>query len=140
MSTQMISSIKIPPFSKEHFGLWKRHMLLFLRTANRKYIGILNKGVSTPMNVILAHEEDGVLIPHQTFPKEPSEYTDEENEQMNLDDTLQLILVETLDPVMYNVVVNCTNVKQIWDTLEIINEGSEEVTENKKEILMAQYE
>ena len=54
---------------------------------------------------------------------------------MNLDDDLQLILVESLDPVMYNVVVNCTNAKQIWDTLEIINEGSEEVKQNKKEIL-----
>ena len=52
------------------------------------------------MNVILAHEEDGVLIPHRTVPKEPSEYTDEENEQLNLDDALQLILVESLDPVM----------------------------------------
>uniref|UniRef100_A0A164VA75 CCHC-type domain-containing protein n=1 Tax=Daucus carota subsp. sativus TaxID=79200 RepID=A0A164VA75_DAUCS len=92
------------------------------------------------MNVILAHEEDGVLIPHQIIPKELSEYTDEESEQMNLDDALQLILVESLDPVMYNAVVNCTNAKQIWDTLEIINEGSEEVRENKKEILMAQYE
>ncbi|XP_063948079.1 uncharacterized protein LOC135152175 [Daucus carota subsp. sativus] len=59
---------------------------------------------------------------------------------MNLDDALQLILVESLDPIMYNAVVNCTNAKQIWDTLEIINEGSEEVRENKKEILMAQYE
>jgi len=80
MSTQKISSIKIPPFSKEHFGLWKRHMLLFLRTASRKYIGILNKGVSTPMKLIIAHEEDGVLMPHKTVPKELSEYTDEENE------------------------------------------------------------
>ena len=75
MSTQKISSIKIPPFSQEHFGLWKRHMFLFLRTANRKYIGILDKGVTTPMNVILAHEEDGVLIPHQVILKELSEYT-----------------------------------------------------------------
>ena len=57
---------------------------------------------------------------------------------MNLDDALQLILVESLDSVMYNVVVNCTNTKQIWDTLEIITEGSEEVIDNKKEILMAQ--
>ena len=113
---------------------------MFFRTANRKYIGILNKGVSTPMKVILAHEEDGVLIPHQTIPKELHEYTDEEGEQMNLDDALQLILVESLDSFMYNVVVNCTNTKQIWDTLEIIKEGSEEVTENKKEKLMAQYE
>ena len=110
---------------------------MFLRTANRKYIGILNKGVSTTMNVILAHEEDGVLIPHQTIPKELHEYTDEESEQMNLDDALQLILVESLDLVMYNAVVNCTNAKQIWDTLEIINEGSEEVRKNRKEILMA---
>ena len=55
---------------------------------------------------------------------------------MNLDDALQLILVESLAPVMYNVVVNCTNAKQIWDTLEIINEGSEELRENKKEILV----
>ena len=113
MSTQKISSIKIPPFSKEHFGLWKRHMLLFLRTTNRKYIGILTKGVTTPTNIILAHEEDGVLIPHRTVPKEPSEYTDEENEQLNLYDSLQLILGESLDPVMYNGVVNCTNAKQI---------------------------
>ena len=88
-------------------------MLLFLRTANRKYIGILNKGVSTPMKLILAHEEDGVLIPHKTVLKEHSEYTEEESEQMNLDDALQLILVESLDPVMYNAVVNCTNTKQI---------------------------
>ena len=69
MSTQMISSKKIPPFSKEHFGLWKRHMLLFLHTANLKYIGILTKGVTAPMKVILAHEEDVVLIPHKTVPK-----------------------------------------------------------------------
>ena len=75
----MISSKKIPPFSKEHFGLWKRHMLLFLRIVNRKFIGILNKGVTTPIKLILAHEEDGVLIPHKTVPKELSEYTDEES-------------------------------------------------------------
>ena len=58
-----------------------------------------------------------MLIPHRTIPKESSEYTDEENEQMNLDDALQLILVESIDPVMYNAVVNCTNAKQIWNTL-----------------------
>ena len=115
-------------------------MLLFLRTANKKYIGILTKGVTTPINVILAHEEDAVLIPHKIVPKEPSEYRDEENEQISLIDALQLILIESLDPVMYNAVVNSTNAKQIYDTREIINEGIEEVRENKKKILMAQYE
>ena len=107
-------------------------MLLFLRAANKKYTDILTKGVSTPMNIILAHEEDGVLIPHRTIPQDTFEYTNEKNEQLNLDISFQLILVESLDLVMYNVVVNYTNAKQIWDILEIINEGSEEVRENKK--------
>lgn len=40
------------------------------------------------MKLIIAHEEDGVLMPHKTVPKKLSEYTDEESEQMNLDDTL----------------------------------------------------
>ena len=93
-------------------------MLSFLRTANRKYIGILTKGVTTPMNVILAHKDYGVLIPHRTVPKELYEYIDEESEQMNLDDPLHLILVESLDPIMYNAVVNCMNAKQILDTPE----------------------
>ncbi|XP_063938007.1 uncharacterized protein LOC135147900 [Daucus carota subsp. sativus] len=92
------------------------------------------------MNIILEHTEDGVTIPHRTYLKTPAEFSDEDNELINLDVTLQLILIESLDPVMYNNVVNCTSAKQIWDTLQIINEGSEEVRENKKEILVAQYE
>ncbi|XP_063946117.1 uncharacterized protein LOC135151534 [Daucus carota subsp. sativus] len=92
------------------------------------------------MNIILEHTEDGVTIPHRTYLKTPAEFSDEDNELINLDVTLQLILIESLDPIMYNNVVNCTSAKQIWDTLQIINEGSEEVRENKKEILVAQYE
>ncbi|XP_063942734.1 uncharacterized protein LOC135150381 [Daucus carota subsp. sativus] len=92
------------------------------------------------MNIILEHTEDGVTVPHRTYPKTPAEFSDEDNELINLDVTLQLILIESLDPVMYNNVFNCTSAKQIWDTLQIINEGSEEVRENKKEILVAQYE
>ena len=107
MSTAKISSIKIPPFDKANFGLWTRHMLLFLRAANKKYINILTKGLSPPMNIILEHTEDGVTIPHRTYLKTPTEFSDEDNELINLDVTLQLILIESLDPIMYNNVVNC---------------------------------
>lgn len=69
MSTQKMSSIKIPPFDKEHYGLSKRHMLLYLSAANKKYATILSKGISTPMNVVLVHEENGVLIPHRKLLK-----------------------------------------------------------------------
>ncbi|XP_063936103.1 uncharacterized protein LOC135147181 [Daucus carota subsp. sativus] len=91
------------------------------------------------MNIILEHSENGVTIPHRTYLKTLVEFSDEDNELIQLNMNLQLILIDSLDRVMYNNVVNCTSAKQIWDTLQIINEGSEEVRENKKEILVAQY-
>lgn len=88
MNTHKVTSIKIPPVDKVHYGLWKSHMLLFLRASNKKYTGVLTKGATTLMNVILAQEEDGTLIPHRTISKETSEYINEENEQFNLDISL----------------------------------------------------
>ncbi|KAK1356874.1 hypothetical protein POM88_050130 [Heracleum sosnowskyi] len=41
---------------------------------------------------------------------------------------------------MHNHVLNCATSKHIWDTIEIINEGTEEVRENKLEILTSSYE
>ncbi|KAL8116056.1 hypothetical protein AgCh_022517 [Apium graveolens] len=37
-------------------------------------------------------------------------------------------------------VMNCKNSKHIWETIELINEGTEEVRENKLEILTSEYE
>lgn len=140
MSTQRVSNIKIPMFDKVNYNLWKRKMLLFLRTANTGYDNILKNGISIPLKIVHEHMEDGILIPHQAVVKDPSEYTDEERELVSLDTSLQLILVEFLDPIMYNHVVNCESAKQIWDTIEILNEGTEEVRENRLEILTSQYE
>ena len=53
---------------------------------------------------------------------------------------MQLILVESLDPIMYNHVVNYKDSKHMWDTIETINEGTEEVRENRLEILTSEYE
>ena len=51
-------------------------------------------------------------------------FTVDEKEEAALEISLQLILVESLDPVMYNHVVNCTNARHIWETIETINEGT----------------
>ena len=76
----------------------------------------------------------------RTYPKDPTRYTPDEKEDASLNINLQLILVESLDSAMYNYVVNCKDAKHIWDKIEIINEGIEEVTENKLEILTSEYE
>ena len=57
-----------------------------------------------------------------------------------MDKSLKLILVESLDLVMYNNIVNCTSGKQIWEIIEILCEGTTEVKDNQKQILVSQYE
>ncbi|KAL8154895.1 hypothetical protein AgCh_000304 [Apium graveolens] len=73
-------------------------------------------------------------------PKDPSEYTEPEREKVSLDSALQLILIESLDNIMYNNIVNCDTAKQIWEKIEILCEGTGEVRSNQKRILISQYE
>ncbi|KAL8108912.1 hypothetical protein AgCh_025128 [Apium graveolens] len=97
MNTQKISSIKIPPFDKANYTLWKKKMLLFIRMANHLYISIFKNG---PFNPVVRVEEttDGdMVIPAHYAPKDPSEYTDPERKKVSLDGALQLILIESLD-------------------------------------------
>lgn len=41
---------------------------------------------------------------------------------------------------MYNNIVNCTSAKHISVIIEILYEGTEEVRENQRHILISQYE
>ena len=141
MTTQRVSSVKIPLFDKENYGLWKKKMMLFLQVANPKYLGVLKNGPKIPMVIVAESIEDNiVVIAARTYPKDPADYTPDEKEDASLDINLQLILVESLDPIMYNHVVNCKDAKHIWETIETINEGTEEVRENRLEILTSEYE
>ena len=44
MSSQKVGSIKIPPFDKENYCLWKKKMTLFIKAANPLYMGIMDNG------------------------------------------------------------------------------------------------
>ena len=140
MSTQRVSSVKIPAFDRNNYGLWKKKMTLFLQVANPKYMKVLRTGPIVPMIIELERIEDGITLPARTYPKDPKTFTGDEKEDASLDINLQLILIDSLDPIMYNHVVNCKDAKHIWETIETINEGTEEVRENRMEILTSEYE
>ena len=109
--------------------------------ANPKYLGVLKNGPKILMVIVAESIENNIIvIVARTSPKEPADYTPDEKEDASLDINLQLILVECLDPIMYNHVVNCKDAKHIWETIETINEGTEEVIENRLEILTSEYE
>ena len=107
MSTQRVSSVKIPLFDKENYRVWKKKMMVFLQVANPKFLGVLKNGPKIPM-VIQAEsiENNIVVVAARTYPEDPTDYTPDEKEDASLDINLQLILVESLDPIMYNHVVD----------------------------------
>ncbi|KAL8100564.1 hypothetical protein AgCh_032713 [Apium graveolens] len=112
-----------------------------IEVANPKYLQVLKKGPKIPMvmepEVI---ENDVVITKARTYVKDPEDFSPAEIEEASLDASLQLILVDSLNPLMNRHVMNCKDSKHIWETIEIINEGTEEVRENKLEILTSEYE
>ncbi|KAK1355317.1 CCHC-type domain-containing protein [Heracleum sosnowskyi] len=140
MSSQKLISIKIPPFNKEHYSLWKKKMLIFIKASNPMYLDILKHGPFTPMIEIAETTIGTEIIPARYEPKDPSKYTDPEKEKITLDGHLQLIICESMDFNMYGTVAHCTSAKKMWDLIEVLCEGTPEVRKNKKQILVSQYE
>ena len=66
--------------------------------------------------------------------KKVYDHTDTKREEEALDDSIQSILIESLDNVMYKNIVNCDNTKEIWDTIEAMCEWTEVVRDNMKGI------
>ena len=62
MSTQRFSSVKIPVFDKENYGLWKKKMMLFLQVANPKYLGVLENGPKIPVVIVAERIENNVVV------------------------------------------------------------------------------
>ncbi|KAL8092105.1 hypothetical protein AgCh_034409 [Apium graveolens] len=83
-------------------------------------------------------EDNVVITKARTYAKEPEDFALTEKEEASLNVILQLILVDSLDPLMNRHVMNCKNSKHIWETIEVINEGTEKVRENKLEILTSE--
>ena len=103
MSSQKFGSIKIPPFDKENYSLWKKNMTLFIKAANPLYMCILENGLFVPHKLIPESvTETREKIPKRFVHKEPSEFSDTEKDKVAMDTSLQLIVVEALDTAMLN--------------------------------------
>ncbi|XP_074355805.1 uncharacterized protein LOC141695460 [Apium graveolens] len=108
--------------------------------ANPLYIKVLKYGLFIPMVRVPVPTDGDVVIPRHFAPKDLPTYTELEKEKVSLDNSLQLILIESLDNVMYTNIINCESAKKIWENIEILCEGTEEVRSNQRKILVSQYE
>lgn len=55
---------------------------------------------------------------------------------MHTDKKAMNILFNGLDGDMFDNVINCKTAKEIWDTIQVIYDGTEQVRENKMQLLI----
>ena len=140
MSTQKTCNIKIPKFDKENYSLWKMKMMLFIKATNPMFPDILKNGPFIPLEEIPETTSGIAIIPAYMKPKDQSKWNDTEKEKVALDSHLQLIIIDSMELSMFRNIASYKTTKEMWENIEILCEGTEEVRENKRQILVSQYE
>ncbi|KAJ9548298.1 hypothetical protein OSB04_020841 [Centaurea solstitialis] len=102
---------KPPRFNPSNFSLWKSRMMLFMEGIDSRYLTILR---------------DGPLIPRvwDRFKKDKD----------------GAIIAMSLPDEVYHSLVNFPTAKEMWSTLCVLYEGSNEVKKSKKITLVRKYE
>ena len=142
VNTRDFGYVSIPPkFDSEDFGSWKERMLLHIVGVEPYLLTILTQGPFVPQTVtyVPASTSDG--DPIQTMEtKAEAQWTDDERKLVNLDDRLRNMLVTTLPTDVMKTVIKLKSSKQIWDTLCIMFDGTEDLIATKKIDLKRAYE
>ena len=132
--------VKIPMLVKEHYFHWKVKMRMHLLSLDPSYITCIEKGphVLVKINTDLRLDEsEGEDI---EVPKNPSEFTEEDGKEVHKDNKAMNILFNGIDDDMFDSVINCPTAKEVWDTIQTLCEGTDQVRENKMQLFVQQYE
>ncbi|KAK1397020.1 hypothetical protein POM88_006883 [Heracleum sosnowskyi] len=133
------ASVKIPVLDKDNYFHWKVKMHLHLMSMDERYVDCIEKGPHVPMKFAsrVGLPDDA---PDVEIPKPVSEWTIEDVAEIHKDKRTMNILFNGLEQEMFDNVINCTTSKEVWDTVRTLCEGTEQVRENKMQLLIQQYE
>ncbi|KAL4297050.1 hypothetical protein GQ457_12G012970 [Hibiscus cannabinus] len=124
-------SISKPPFfNGANYPYWKNRMMLFIQSTDYSIWDVVLDGPFTPMK-----REGDTLVPKQRH-----EWNDEERRRVQMNAKAMHILFCALGPDEYAKMSSCTSAKEIWDKLEVTQEGTSEVKETKIGLLNLSYE
>ena len=132
--------VKIPMLVKEHYFHWKVKMRMHLLSLDPSYINCIEKGPHVPVKINTALRLDGSEAEDVEVPKNPSEFTEEDEKEVHKDNKAMNILFNGIDDDMFDSVINCPTAKEVWDTIQTLCEGTDQVRENKMQLFVQQYE
>ncbi|XP_074374352.1 uncharacterized protein LOC141714750 [Apium graveolens] len=108
-------------------------MLLYIRASNPEYMRVLREGRHVS---IKDHSE----LPNMRMSCPEVEWSARDKELIALDEGIQLILADSMDDDMSHQIMVCDSAKHMWETLELLMEGTEVIRRNRLDILTSQYE
>lgn len=142
--------------------MWKGRMNLFLESIDHKILGIIKDGPYLPVTLVSTNlkppgttvkptviavaegepplTEDEVEDELMAIPKEERNWTDDDKRLVSLDIKARSLIAQALPNDVFHSVINCTTAKDMWKTLCIQYEGTDEIKELKKATLNRKYE
>ncbi|KAI3718528.1 hypothetical protein L6452_19402 [Arctium lappa] len=155
------SMVKPPWFNANNFSLWKSRMMLFLEGADSRYLTVLREGPIVPKvwarfetqkprsdlrdkDVVFGDSDDSsdeerTSATGRYLLKNPRKYNDDDKRLFALDSRVRAIIALSLPDEVYHSLVNLSTAKEMWSTLCILYEGTDEVKKSKKIALVRKY-
>ena len=69
-----------------------------------------------------------------------SEWTNQHKARVQMNAKAKYLLTYTLSKSEYDKIISCDSAKEIWDRLQVLHEGTDQVKETKISMLVHQYE
>lgn len=128
-------SVTRPPhFNGSHYSWWKNRMMNYIQSDDYELWVIIQEGPKIPMKDVI---EEGKT---KSIPKLPNEYTSDDYKMLEKNAKAMKMLYYGLGPDEYQRISSCTSAKEIWDSLSIAHEGTNQVKQSRIELLLRKYE
>ncbi|KAL8528794.1 hypothetical protein ACS0TY_006308 [Phlomoides rotata] len=137
MAPKMFKS-KVPMFSVEDYDDCKIRMQTHLSAMNDEMWSIIE---DVPIVIEKPNtSNDQTTETVQVIPNPKKEWTDEDKRRVNLDNVAKNTIYHTLDKIVFSKIKQCKTTKEIWEKLEMICEGTDQIKENKLMIDVQKFE
>jgi len=125
------ASINRPPlFCGVNYKFWKVGMKIFVESIDKGIWSAIKNGHFIPM------VEDENFI----YEKPWSQWTEQESKKAQYDCIAKNIITSDLSFDEFFRVSQCESAKEMWDTLEVTQEGTNDVKRARKHTLIEEYE
>ena len=136
-------SINCPPYCNgEDYLYWKNRMRHFIESTCLDMWEIIENGDYIPTieqlaPQVVADPEQPPPVVVRTIPR--NEWTDQHKTKVQMNAKAKYLLTCALSKSEYDKIISCDSAKEIWDRLQVLHEGTNQVKETKISMLVHQY-